>query len=115
MAAKMPAKRTHVMFSHAGDRSDTEIINVANAVCKLSPTTYVLTEIEQYLRGRAPGEISALVHQHLLRENIAETNILLASNPVDGAKACISRAHTGDLVLLFVLSDRDKVQALLQD
>jgi UDP-N-acetylmuramyl tripeptide synthase len=113
MASKMPAKHIHVMFSHAGDRSNQDIFDVADAVMKLAPTTYVLAEIEHYLRGRGLGEISELVRTHLLQNKISNDNILLASDPVDGTQKILARAKEGDLVLLFVLSDRERVQALL--
>jgi UDP-N-acetylmuramyl tripeptide synthase len=113
MASKMPAKHIHVMFSHAGDRSNQDIFDVADAVMKLAPTTYVLAEIEHYLRGRGLGEISELVRAHLLQNKISNDNILLASDPVDGTQKILARAKEGDLVLLFVLSDRERVQALL--
>lgn len=113
MASNMPAKARHVMFSHAGDRSDQDIFDVTDAVSKLQPNTYVLTEIAQYLRGREPNEISRLVKQHLLKGGVNENTIVLASNPLDGTRKIMQGAETGDLVLLFVLSERDKVQALL--
>lgn len=113
MASKMPAKHIHVMFSHAGDRSDQDIFDVTDAVLKLRPSTYVLAEIEHYLRGRELGEISQLVRKHLIQNEISNDNILLASDPADGTQQILARAQQGDLVLLFVLSDRERVQALL--
>lgn len=113
MASKMPAKRTHVMFSHAGDRSDAEIKAVTDAVRTLAPSTYVLAELEHYLRGRALGEVSAMVHQHLLSNGVAENNIVLASDPLAGAKQAMLSAELGDLVLLFALENRENVQAFL--
>jgi cyanophycin synthetase len=115
MASNMPAKAKHVMFSHAGDRSDKDMLDVANAVSELRPSTYVLAEIKKYLRGRELNEISFLVKAHLLATGIAEKDIILASDPLDGTKKIMDRAVVGDLVLLFVLDDREKVQALLTD
>ncbi|MFT5711797.1 MAG: cyanophycin synthetase [Glaciecola sp.] len=115
MASNMPAKAKHVMFSHAGDRSDKDILDVANAVSKLHPNTYALAEINRYLRGRELNEISLLVKNHLLATGIGEKDIILASDPIDGTKKIMARAVSGDLVLLFVLDERDKVQALLTD
>jgi len=113
MASNMPANARHVMFSHAGDRSDKDILDVANAVSKLQPNTYVLAEINRYLRGREPNEISFLVKNHLLASGIVEKDIILTSDPIDGTKKIMERAAIGDLVLLFVLDEREKVQALL--
>lgn len=113
MASNMPANAKHVMFSHAGDRSDQAICEVADAVSKLNPKTYMLTEIEKYLRGRALQEISLLVKNHLLKSGITESNIMLANDPLDGTRKIFERAKAGDLILLFVLSEREKVQELI--
>jgi UDP-N-acetylmuramyl tripeptide synthase len=113
MASSMPAKAKHVMFSHAGDRSDKDMLDVAKAVSALRPNTYVLAEINKYLRGREPNEISFLVKEHLLTTGIVEEDIILASDPLDGTRKIMDRAVVGDLVLLFVLDDREKVQTLL--
>jgi UDP-N-acetylmuramyl tripeptide synthase len=113
MAKKMPAVQRHVMFSHAGDRSDQDIIDVADAVRALEPASYVLAELERYLRGRELGEISTLVHQHLVANGVSKDKLHLANDPLDGAKKAMSFAKSGDLVLLFVLSDREKVQQFL--
>jgi UDP-N-acetylmuramyl tripeptide synthase len=113
MASNIQAKAKHVMFSHAGDRSDKDILDVANAVRKLKPSTYVLAEINKYLRGREPDEISSLVRDHLLANGILEKDIILTSDPIEGTKRIMDRAVSGDLVLLFVLDEREKVQDLL--
>lgn len=114
MAAKMPAKHTHVMFSHAGDRSDQEIKDVSDAVYQLSPKTYCLSELAQYLRGRELGDISTIVQRHLLNKGVSEEAIVMADNPLAGSKQLLSIAQPGDLVLLFVLSNREKVERLIQ-
>ena len=113
MAAKMPSNRTHVMFSHAGDRSDQDIKDLSDAVYQLSPATYCLAELEQYLRGREVGEISDIVRKHLLSKGVKQEQIILADDPLAGTKMLMSEAKKGDLVLLFVLSDRERVQNFL--
>lgn len=115
MVSKMDCKQTHVMFSHAGDRSNTDITDVTDALHKLTPKTFVLAELEYYLRGREVNEISDLVETHLLAKNVNKTQIVRSKDPLEGAKAALARAEVGDLVLLFTLSDREKVQALLVD
>ena len=113
MAAQTKANNKHVMFSHAGDRSDQEIIEVANIVKKLEPSTYVLAEIDKYLRGRAPNEISELVQTHLLSRGVPAASITISPDPLTGCKHVMKRAQAGDLVLLFVLNDREKVQTYM--
>lgn len=104
---------THVLFSHAGDRSDADMKAVADAVYRLQPSSYVLAELEDYLRGRKVGEISDIVEAHLLSKGVAPDAIVRESSPLTGAKAALARAGTNDLVLLFTLSEREQVQALI--
>jgi len=114
MAASMPAKRKHIMFSHAGDRSDSAIVEVTEAVRQFAPDTFVLAEIEQYLRGRTLGDVSSIVRAYLISMNVPKQSILLTDTPLEGAKQLIQKANEGDLILMFVLSERDKVQAYLE-
>lgn len=115
MASHMTANKKHVMFSHAGDRSDQDIIDVTNAVRQLNPYTYSLAEIKNYLRGRELNEISKIVKDRLLASGVSPQSILLARDPLDGAKQIMQRAEPGDVVLLFVLSEREKVQSYLTE
>lgn len=114
MAKSLPTNaHTHVMFSHGGDRSNQEILDVADEVLAFKPKTFILSELEVYLRGRELGEISDLVQTHLLSKNVPQANIVLANDPLDGAKKAVNLAQQNDLVLLFVLSNREEVQAFL--
>jgi UDP-N-acetylmuramyl tripeptide synthase len=114
MAQALPADgQIKVMFSHAGDRSNDEIIAVADAVHGLKPHTYILSELAGYLRGREIGEISDLVKKHLINKGIDTANIVEVTDPFAGTKYAVDKAKTGDLLLLFVLADRNKVHAYL--
>lgn len=113
MANKMPKQNMHVMFSHAGDRSNEDFTNVADAIFEMTPATYILAELEEYLRGREPNEISTIVNAHLLNKGIKAKQIVWADDPVDGAKKALAQAKRGDLVLLFTLAKREEVQNLL--
>ena len=55
------------MVGQAGDRSDEAIRGLARAAWSLSPDYVVLKEMDEYLRGRAPGEVSALLEQEFVR------------------------------------------------
>lgn len=114
MAKTMPDDgKISVMFSHGGDRSNKEIFDVADAVRSINPTTYILCELETYLRGREMGEISDLVETYLLEKGISERSLVKALDPVDGAQKALDGAKSGDLVLLFVLDKREQVDAYL--
>jgi UDP-N-acetylmuramyl tripeptide synthase len=110
---QLPAKRKIAMFSHAGDRSDKEIHDLTNAVTELDASLYVVTELESYLRGREIGEVPQIVGNCLDQQSIAADKIQYAADPLAGAKAAMDFAESGDVVLLFVLADREQVHDYL--
>lgn len=111
--AALPAKRRFVMMAHAGDRSDDDIRGLARGACALGPDVVMVTELPGYLRGREPGEIPALLRAECRAQGIAEDHILQAASPADGVAKIMAQVEPGDLALLLVHSERDKVFAML--
>lgn len=109
MVKQIPANRCIAMFGHGGDRSDEEIYRLTDAVLELDAALYIAVDVEKYLRGRAPTEVSGLVKQHMLGKNIAKQNIQVAASPLQGAKQALDYACAGDVILLFVLDQRKQV------
>jgi UDP-N-acetylmuramyl tripeptide synthase len=106
---RMPANRKWVLFGSAGDRSDEHIAAIASGVCSIRPDEVVITELEHYLRGREPGEVSHIMKQACLRSGIAEANIHLVANPLAGVAMAVQQMDEGDLGLFLTLSQRDEV------
>lgn len=102
-----------VLFSHGGDRSNEDITAVADAVHSLAPNTYILSELEEYLRGRELGEVSNLVEKHLIDRGVIKGDIVKVDDAFEGTKYAVESANAGDLLLLFVLAKRDKVHQYL--
>lgn len=115
MVKRMPAERRIVMFSHAGDRSDQEIVDLSKAVLELDAEIYIVAELEDYLRGRELGELPKLVSNVLHKSGVTDDAITVAKSPLAGAQYALQQATEGDVVLLFVLDQRDKVHSLLSD
>jgi UDP-N-acetylmuramyl tripeptide synthase len=113
--ANMPAKRKYLMLSHAGDRSDDEIINMTKSALKMRPDVLITAELSDYLRGRELGDIPKLMAESAKKYGMAEENIIFTDNPVTGTKVIIERLKTDDLALLMVLSNRDEVVELLKN
>lgn len=111
--AALPAKRRFVMLAHAGDRSDDDIRGLARGACAFGPDWVMLTELPGYLRGRAPGDIPALLHAECLAQGIPADRILQAASPSAGVAHILDLVHPGDLALLLVHSERDKVFGML--
>jgi cyanophycin synthetase len=110
---QLPAKRKIAMFSHAGDRSDDEIRSLTHAVTELDASLYIVTELEHYLRGRELDEVPQIVGDYLRKQSIPPEKIHYAADALEGAKIAMDFAQPGDVVLLFVLADREKVHEYL--
>jgi UDP-N-acetylmuramyl tripeptide synthase len=113
MVKRMPAKNRIAMFSNPGDRSDEDIRNLSDAVLGLNAKYYIAAELENYLRGRKPGELPKLIKAHLIKRDVSEEQIKSASDSLEGTKLALGLAEPGDIILLFVLDQREQVHAWL--
>lgn len=111
--AALPARRRFILLSHAGDRSDDDIRGLVEGAFRLRPDVVVAAENPKYLRGREPGEIPALIRQASLARDLAPEAILDAASPYDGARIIAEALQPGDLALLLIHDDRDRVFDLL--
>lgn len=109
----MPAKRKFVLMAHAGDRSDDDIRRLARGACAFGPDVVVVSELPGYLRGRNPGEVPSLLRAECLAQGVAADDILMVEAPSEGVRRIMGMVAPGDLALLLVLSERDKVFAML--
>lgn len=106
---RMPARQKWALFASAGDRSDDEISAIARGACAIEPDQVVIVEVEDYLRGRATGEVSKIMKQACLQSGMAEKQIHFAESPLAGVKLAIERMQSDDLGMFLVLSQRDQV------
>lgn len=110
---QLPSKRRLIMLGQAGDRSDEDIKNLTRTACDLSPDQVIVTEVEQYLRGREPGEIPRIICSELQKEGISAAKITQVNNAMEGVRAALAWAEPGDFLFLQVLSERDAVSDYL--
>jgi hypothetical protein len=73
----------------------------------------VLKEMDAYLRGRAPGEVPALMTSALVDAGFPREAIVTAPGEVAGVRAALAWAAPGDLLVLGIHQDRQAVMALL--
>ncbi|HMS94926.1 MAG TPA: Mur ligase family protein [Tabrizicola sp.] len=111
--AAMPAKRKFVMMAHAGDRSDDDIRGLARGACAFHPDVVVVSELPGYLRGRETGEVPALLKAECRAQGVAEPDIHDAGSPSEGVGKIMGMVGPGDLALLLVHSERDRIFAML--
>jgi cyanophycin synthetase len=113
LVAKLPAKRRLVMLGQAGDRSDEAIRELARAAWSLRPDHVVVKDMGEYLRGRAPGEVPALLTGELARLGADPRSVSRVGPDIDGVRLALEWARPGDLLILAVHQDRREVTALL--
>ena len=104
-----PSTRRFLMLSQPGDCSDQDIDEATTTALQFQPDLIVAAEIGDYLRGRALSETPGLIEVSAIAAGIKPEHILYASSPSKGAKVILDQVQPGDLVLLLVLSDRERV------
>lgn len=114
MAAALPAERRLVLVGQAGDRDDGAIRELARIVWRARPERVLAKEMPQYLRGRAPGEVPALIEDELRRLGAPAAAVGRASSEIEGVRQALAWARPGDLLLLLSHDSRDEVLALLE-
>jgi hypothetical protein len=111
--ASIPAKRRFVMISHAGDRSNRDILDATKSALTLKPDVLMAAELPQYLRGREPGDTTQLTHQQAKQQSMLAHQLMLADGPAAGTQKILDQLQPGDLALLLVLSEREQVFDLI--
>ena len=106
---RMPARRKWALFGSAGDRSDEHIAAIASTVCTIKPDEVIISELDKYLRGRRPGEVSHIMQQACLASGIAAENIHLVASPMVGVELAVAQMGADDLGLFLILSQRGEV------
>ncbi|TXI46378.1 MAG: Mur ligase [Lysobacter sp.] len=109
------AHRMALLLGQAGNREDADIRALAATAMAFRPERVVLKDIDGYLRGRAPGEVAAILRDELHRHGLSDEAITVRLNEVDAVRDALAWARTGDALVLPVhgYDARDAVAALL--
>jgi len=105
--------RLTVVTASPGDRTDEQIASVARIVYESRPDQVYTRELDGYLRGRAPGEVSALFQRSLLALGMPPASFALVRSEVDALERAFVDAQPGDFVVVLVHIDKEAVHALL--
>jgi cyanophycin synthetase len=109
--------RLGLLLGHAGNRTDTDIQELARVAAEFRPDLVVVKENETQLRGRAPGEVPRIIRDELLRLGFPESAAPVRSSEVEAARCAIDWARPGDVLALPLhsTSARSAVVAMLQN
>jgi UDP-N-acetylmuramyl tripeptide synthase len=113
VARTLPAKRRLVLVGQAGDRRDEAIRALARAAWELRPHHVVVKDMETYLRGRAPGEVPALLVGEFRKLGLPLHALSRAGPEIAAVRRALEWARPGDLLVLAIHEDRRSVLELL--
>ncbi|MBP8097989.1 MAG: Mur ligase, partial [Arenimonas sp.] len=92
--------RLGLLLGQAGNRDDHAIAELARAAAAGNPDLIVLKDLEGYLRGRALGEVPALLHAELRRRGVAEASLRTILPEVEAAQEILAWSLPGDVLVL---------------
>ena len=81
---------------------------------RFRPDMVVAADLADYLRGRAPGEVPALIARECIENGIEAQSFKTAGSPGDGMGMILDDLQHGDVALILALSDRDRVFDLIR-
>lgn len=110
----LPAKRRFLLISNPGDRSNEEIREFTKGAIRFRPDMVVAADLADHLRGRAPGEVPALIVEACIANGMEAQAIRMAGSPGDGVAMILHDLRPGDVALILALSDRDRVFDLIR-
>ena len=110
----LPAKRKYLLISNAGDRTDQEIREFTQVAIKFRPDVIIAADLADYLRGRLPGEVPALIAKQCIDSGIEPGAIKTAGSPGEGMAMILDELQHGDVALILALSDRDRIFDLIR-
>jgi len=113
MARAMPARRRVLCFGQAGDRTDQQIRELAQSAWSMGLDRVIISELEQYRRGRKPGEIFGIIRDELVSCGAQSDHVRYFEKEADSFAAALAWAEPGDLVVILDLGRRSNLQELL--
>ncbi|SFK46016.1 Mur ligase family protein [Lysobacter sp. cf310] len=113
--AARPGRRLGLLLGQAGNREDRDIRELAAVAAGFRPDRVVLKDLEGYMRGRAAGEVAAILGDELRRRGLAEGALEVCLDEVEAATRLLRWAGPGDVLVLPVHNSeaREAVVVLL--
>ncbi len=108
--------RLALLLGHAGNRQDEDLKAVARVAAESRPDLIVVKEDESMLRGRAPGEIPAILRATLLECGLPDSALPVRMSELEAATYALDWARPGDVLVLPMHSTvaRSSIVALLE-
>jgi cyanophycin synthetase len=107
--------RLGLILGQAGNRGEAEIRALAAAAASFHPDLVVLKDMEGFLRGRAAGEVAAVLRDELLAQGMPTGALPMEQTEIAAVRRALAWAREDDLLVLPVhaLKAKAEVVALL--
>ncbi|MGC1386647.1 MAG: Mur ligase family protein [Steroidobacteraceae bacterium] len=99
-ARALGPRRLCLLLGQAGNRSDDAIAELARTAAGFEPDCIVIKELPKVLRGRALGEVPALIKGALLGAGVAAERICMEPDEETAARRLLNAAGPGDVIVL---------------
>lgn len=109
----LPHRRLLISLGQAGDRDNAAIRELGTLAGTEAPERLLLKDMDKYRRGRAEGEIPRLMAEGAIAAGLDAARIEYCGSDPDAAQRALDWLQPGDLAVLFVHSEADKVFAML--
>ncbi|WP_368565891.1 DUF559 domain-containing protein [Pseudoxanthomonas sp. UTMC 1351] len=107
-------QRFALLLGQAGNREDNDIRELVATAMEFHPSHVVLKDIgEGYMRGRAPGEIAALMRSSLISLGMPESAIVTCLDEAEAARQALAWARRDDVVVLPLHEPTARTQAIM--
>jgi len=100
VARALQPKRLALLLGQAGNRDDEAIVELARTAAVALPDHVVVKELPRMLRGRALGDVPALLTRALLAAGLPAERIAQQPFEEAAARALLASARPGDVVVL---------------
>jgi cyanophycin synthetase len=100
VAMALRPARLGLLLGQAGNRDDAAITELATTAARFAPDRTVIKELPRMLRGRALGEVPALLQRGLLAAGMPVENIHREDDEEAAARLLLAWARPGDVVVL---------------
>jgi cyanophycin synthetase len=108
------ATRRAIILGTGGDRDDTALQDIASAAFDSGVIDfYIAKEMPRFLRGRPPGTLSTVFLDTLRARGVHEAAVTSATDDIAAVRTALAWARPGDLLLLGVHDQRDRILQLL--
>lgn len=100
VARALQPARLGLLLGQAGNRGDAAIAELSRVAAAAAPDLVVLKELPAMLRGRAPGEVPALIERDLRAAGLPAARLQRVDDEEAAAHALLAWAQPGDVLVL---------------